>query len=95
VTAFGAPSRSLTQAQGVEAEQSASALSRQALGLGSGERLVVKDVIKDSDGSTNVRYDRTFNGLRVIGGDLVSHRDKTGTLKSVDWNSSGMSPSPR
>jgi Zn-dependent metalloprotease len=52
-----------------------------------GENLVVKDVIKDSDGSTHVRYNRTFNGLRVIGGDLVSHRDKTGQIKSVDWSS--------
>ena len=59
-----------------------------ALGLGSGERLVVKDVITDADGSANVRYNRTFNGLRVIGGDLVSHRDKAGEIKNVNWNSS-------
>ena len=71
------------------AEQSASPLAGQRLGLGNGERLVVKDVIKDSDGSTHVRYNRTFNGLRVIGGDLVSHRDSTGAVKSVSWNSSG------
>src|SRR4029079_6737796 len=29
-----------------------------------------------------------FNGLRVIGGDFVSHRDKTGTVKKVSWNTS-------
>jgi Zn-dependent metalloprotease len=89
VTAYGASSGSLTRAQGVEAEQSASALAAQALGLGAGESLVVKDVIKDTDSSTHVRYNRTFNGLRVIGGDLVSHRDKAGAVKSVSWNSSG------
>jgi Zn-dependent metalloprotease len=77
----------LTRAQGVEAEQSASALAGQSLGLGAGERLVVKDVINETDGSTHVRYNRTFNGLRVIGGDLVSHRDKAGAVKSVSWNS--------
>jgi Zn-dependent metalloprotease len=88
VTAYGATARSLTltKTQGVEAEQSASALAGQALGLGAGEQLVVKDVINDTDGSTHVRYNRTFNGLRVIGGDLVSHRDKTGQVKSVNWN---------
>ena len=35
-----------------------------------------------------MRYNRTFNGLRVIGGDLVSHRDKSGNVKSVSWNAS-------
>jgi len=91
VTAFGASARSqtLTKAQGIEAEQSASALAGQALGLGTSEALVVKDVINDTDGSTHVRYNRTFNGLRVIGGDLVSHRDEAGAVKNVDWNSSG------
>src|SRR6185436_15042635 len=60
----------------IASEQSRSAGAARALGLGSGERLVVKDVITDADGSTHVRYDRTFNGLRVIGGAFVSHRDK-------------------
>jgi Zn-dependent metalloprotease len=87
VTAYGASSRSLTKAQSVEAEQSASALAGQALGLSAGESLVVKDVMNDTDGSTHVRYNRTFNGLRVIGGDLVSHRDKAGAVKSVSWSS--------
>ena len=90
VTAYGAASGSLlNRAQSVEAEQSASALAGRSLGLGAGESLVVKDVMKDTDGSTHVRYNRTFNGLRVIGGDLVSHRDKTGAVESVNWNSSG------
>ena len=87
ITASGATSRSLTWTQIVEAEQSASVRAGEALGLGPGEQLVVRDVITDSDGSTHVRYNRTFNGLRVIGGDLVSHRDQTGKIESVDWNS--------
>ena len=70
------------------AEQSDAGSSAQALGLGSGEKLVVKDVITDSDGTTNVRYNRTFDGLRVIGGDFVSHRDKSGKIKGVSWNGS-------
>ena len=88
VAAYGASSRSLTKAQGVAVEQSASVLAGQGLGLGSVEKLVVKDVITDSDGSTHVRYNRTISGLRVIGGDLVSHRGKGGEVKSVNWNSS-------
>ena len=70
------------------AEQSGGASAGMALGLGSGEKLVVKDVITDADGTTHVRYNRTFDGLRVIGGDLVSHRDRSGRIKSVNWNGS-------
>ncbi|MCU1537083.1 MAG: peptidase, partial [Humibacillus sp.] len=67
-------------------EQGRAATAAKALGLGSREQLVVKSVIADADGSTHVRYDRTLDGLRVVGGDLVSHRDATGAVKSVTWN---------
>jgi Zn-dependent metalloprotease len=66
----------------------APATKAQATKAPSGEKLVVKDVIKDRDGSTHVRYTRTYDGLRVIGGDLVSHRDKSGRVKNVSWNAS-------
>ena len=33
-----------------------------------------------------MRYERTLDGLRVIGGDLVSHKDASGAVKSVTWN---------
>ncbi len=88
VAAFGASSPSPDKAQGIASEQSRAAASGQALGIGAGEKLVVKDVVTDADGSTHVRYNRTFNGLRVIGGDLVSHRDSSGKVKSVSWNAS-------
>ncbi|MFD9738576.1 M4 family metallopeptidase [Umezawaea sp. NPDC059074] len=55
-----------------------------ALGLSSQEQLVVKDVVTDPDGTKHFRYDRTFNGLRVVGGDLVVHQSKTGAIASVD-----------
>ena len=90
--AFGAtspgPAPIPSRAQRMVAEQAGAASAARALGLGSGERLVVKDVITDADGTTHVRYNRTFNGLRVIGGDLVSHRDRFGRIKSVTWNGS-------
>ncbi|WP_218053952.1 M4 family metallopeptidase [Streptomyces rhizosphaericus] len=54
-----------------------------SLGLGAKEKLVVKDVIKDADGTTHTRYDRTYDGLPVLGGDLIVHRAKGGDVKSV------------
>jgi Zn-dependent metalloprotease len=38
--------------------------------------LVERDVIAGSDGTTHVRFDRTFKGLPVVGGDFVVHRGK-------------------
>ena len=76
------------KAQSLSAAESGVVSAGQALGLGGGEKLVVKDVITDADGSSSVRYDRTFEGLRVIGGDFVSHRDKSGKIKGVSWNGS-------
>ncbi|MFF1452215.1 M4 family metallopeptidase [Streptomyces sp. NPDC058274] len=43
------------------------------LDLGSKEKLIVKDVSKDADGTTHTRYERTYAGLPVLGGDLVVH----------------------
>ncbi|WP_190130004.1 M4 family metallopeptidase [Streptomyces mashuensis] len=53
------------------------------IGLGAKEKLVVRDVIKDADGTVHTRYERTYDGLPVLGGDLVVHQKKSGT-KSVD-----------
>jgi len=92
VAAFGAPSsappHAPSKAQSIAAQQSRAASAGQALGLSTGEGLVVKDVITDSDGTTSVRYNRTFDGLRVIGGDFVSHVDRSGKIKGVNWNGS-------
>ena len=68
------------------AEQSRADGSASALGLASGEKLVVKSVIADTDGSTHVRYERTINGLRVVGGDFVAHKDASGAVDDVTWN---------
>ncbi|MBI0297486.1 M4 family metallopeptidase [Streptomyces sp. PRKS01-29] len=54
-----------------------------SLGLGAKEKLVVKDVIKDADGTTHTRYDRTYDGLPVLGGDLIVHKAKGGDIRSV------------
>ncbi|MBT2398461.1 M4 family metallopeptidase [Streptomyces sp. ISL-100] len=54
------------------------------LGLGSKEKLVVRDVVKDRDGTVHTRYERTYEGLPVLGGDLVVHTAKGGAHKGVD-----------
>ncbi|MEV7183437.1 M4 family metallopeptidase [Kitasatospora sp. NPDC093102] len=56
----------------------------QSLGLSGSEKLVTKDVIQDADGTRHLRYERTLNGLPVLGGDLVVHQAPTGATKGVD-----------
>ncbi|MFE2171057.1 M4 family metallopeptidase [Streptomyces sp. NPDC059447] len=61
---------------------STTAQAAKALGLGGGEKLVVRDVVKDADGTTHTTYERTYDGLPVLGGDLTVHA-KGGVTKSV------------
>ncbi|WP_370467055.1 M4 family metallopeptidase [Streptomyces sp. 5-10] len=93
-TAGAAPADATSSAQPAALSASARAeLLREAnatkadtassLGLGAKEKLVVKDVIKDADGTTHTRYDRTYDGLPVLGGDLIVHRAKGGDVRSV------------
>jgi Zn-dependent metalloprotease len=59
------------------------------LGLGAKEKLVVKDVVKDNDGTLHTRYERTYAGLPVLGGDLVVHTppaDKAKGTVSATFN---------
>ncbi|WP_377644290.1 M4 family metallopeptidase [Oryzobacter terrae] len=59
---------------------------RSALGLGSDEKLVRRSVVTDRDGTTHTRYDRTWKGLRVVGGDLVVEKSKGGDVETVRYN---------
>ncbi|TWG14460.1 M4 family metallopeptidase [Actinoplanes teichomyceticus] len=43
-----------------------------------GESYQAKDVVIDSGGARHVRFDRTWNGLRVLGGDFVVHTTGAG-----------------
>ncbi|MFK0124148.1 M4 family metallopeptidase [Streptomyces nigra] len=61
----------------IKRAQSEAAGTAQRIGLGGKEKLLVKDVVKDADGTTHTRYERTYAGLPVLGGDLVVH-DKGG-----------------
>jgi Zn-dependent metalloprotease len=53
------------------------------LGLGAKEKLVVKDVVKDNDGTVHTRYERTYAGLPVLGGDLVVHTPPAAKAKGT------------
>ncbi|MGW7524230.1 M4 family metallopeptidase [Streptomyces sp. NPDC054783] len=57
----------------IESAQQHTAATARTLGLGAKEKLVVKDVVKDNDGTLHTRYERTYAGLPVLGGDLVVH----------------------
>ncbi|MEU0438758.1 M4 family metallopeptidase [Streptomyces sp. NPDC006186] len=70
------------------AERNATAVARE-LGLDSAERLVAKDVLIDTDGVRHVRYDRTYRGLPVIGGDLVVHLAADGAITGSDLSHQG------
>jgi Zn-dependent metalloprotease len=73
----------------VASAQSGADKDHAALGLSKDEKLVVRHVHTDADGTQHVRYDRTFKGLRVIGGDLIVEKSKAGATKDVHYNASG------
>ncbi|MFG3207427.1 M4 family metallopeptidase [Streptomyces sp. NPDC048192] len=61
----------------------AKAATARSLGLGAKEKLVVKDVVKDNDGTLHTRYERTYAGLPVLGGDLIVDSNKAGKTMEV------------
>jgi Zn-dependent metalloprotease len=82
----GAESLKLTPAQRAELIREANATKADTakdLGLGAKEKLVVRDVVKDGDGTLHTRYERTYDGLPVLGGDLVVETAKSGTTETV------------
>ncbi|MBH9551409.1 M4 family metallopeptidase [Inhella gelatinilytica] len=50
---------------------------------GNGHAYGLRDVVTDADGGTHARFDRTFRGMRVIGGDLVVHNDGNGNFRGA------------
>ncbi|MET7900953.1 M4 family metallopeptidase [Streptomyces sp. NPDC005355] len=72
-----------TRAELIREADAAKGATARTLGLGAKEKLVVKDVIKDVDGTTHTRYERTYAGLPVLGGDVVIDRAGSGAVKTV------------
>ncbi|GAA2945366.1 MULTISPECIES: M4 family metallopeptidase [Streptomycetaceae] len=71
------------RAELIREADSTKAATAEELGLGATEKLVVRDVVKDVDGTTHTRYERTLGGLPVLGGDLVVARTEAGKTESV------------
>ncbi|MFV0136124.1 M4 family metallopeptidase [Streptomyces sp. HMX87] len=67
-------------------ENAAAVLAQHAasLGLTGPQRTKVRDVVVDADGTQHVRYDRTYRGLPVLGGDFVVHLAPDGTFRGAD-----------
>ncbi|MFJ9201489.1 M4 family metallopeptidase [Streptomyces flaveolus] len=82
----GAESVKLTPAQRAELIRDADATKAETaedLGLGAKEKLVVRDVVKDRDGTLHTRYERTYDGVPVLGGDLVVTTAASGKTEQV------------
>ncbi|MBB5930346.1 M4 family metallopeptidase [Streptomyces echinatus] len=66
----------------IQQAQAGATETAQQIGLGTQEKLVVKDVVKDVDGTVHTRYERTYAGLPVLGGDLIVH-SRSGKTQGV------------
>ena len=87
--ASAAPAAAPSQAPGLTTASASADRDHSALGLSSDELLVLRNVITDRDGTQHVRYDRTYKGLRVVGGDLVVEKARSGSMRDVRWNGNG------
>ncbi|WP_411576916.1 M4 family metallopeptidase [Streptomyces sp. SCSIO ZS0520] len=67
----------------IKAAEKKTAAVAEELKLGSQEKLVVKDVIKDNKGTVHTRYERTFAGMPVLGGDLIVHKTEAGKTETT------------
>ncbi|MFI1070398.1 M4 family metallopeptidase [Streptomyces puniciscabiei] len=73
-----------TRATAIQHAASALLAHAASLGLTSAENTSVRDVIVDRDGTQHVRYDRTYHGLPVLGGDFVVHLAPDGAYRSAN-----------
>nr|WP_223183264.1 MULTISPECIES: M4 family metallopeptidase [unclassified Streptomyces] len=67
----------------IKAADADKAATAKKIGLGAQEKLVVRDVVQDQDGTTHTRYERTYAGLPVLGGDLIVAESKAGATTGV------------
>jgi Zn-dependent metalloprotease len=88
----GGESSSETDESAIAARGQSTAIDRARGHLASNPNLVLhdadhafsaRDVIRDSDGDEHVRFDRTYKGLRVLGGDVVVHGRGNGAFKGA------------
>ncbi|KRE94649.1 peptidase [Nocardioides sp. Soil774] len=84
-SAQGAPPAAPSSASADVASGALSALQRHpgAARATDGQAFVPGATLVDADGTSHVRFERTLDGLRVVGGDLVVHRDAGGAWGGV------------
>ncbi|MEV8097593.1 M4 family metallopeptidase [Kitasatospora sp. NPDC085879] len=80
----GAADRPVPAPQAVAAAEAAMASHAAQLGVGERQSSSVRDVVTDADGSRHVRFDRSYAGLPVLGGDLVVHLGPDGSYRGAD-----------
>ncbi|NDK25926.1 M4 family metallopeptidase [Streptomyces sp. TR1341] len=72
----------------VTAARTAAFAHASATGVSTGDELRAQDVMLDPEGARHVRFERTHNGMPVLGGDLVVHLDHklayTGVTRAAD-----------
>ena len=73
-----------TRADAVDDARANVAAAASSLGVDAYQSLVVQDVVLDTDGRSHVRFQRTWRGLPVLGGDLVVHQTPAGSLRGTD-----------
>ena len=69
---------------GIDRAVAAATAHGAAFGFDRDQSLSSRSVSTDPDDTTHVRFDRTFKGLPVVGGDLVVHTDKAGGWRGVN-----------
>lgn len=87
----GSNATPVTSTQEVDVLESTDSVRRAQHALRSsqepGEELVARSVLRDDTGAEHVRFDKRFQGLKVIGGDIVVHHDEYGLLRHVSASS--------
>ena len=84
-SAVGAPAAAPTSTSADAVSGALAALERHpgAARATDGQAFVAGATLVDPDGSSHVRLERTLDGLRVVGGDLVVHRGADGAWRGV------------
>jgi Zn-dependent metalloprotease len=86
VAAAGASAAELSDAQARALESSARGHITRFPGRtldAAGHSYLARDSVLDDDGSQHVRFERSYRGLPVIGGDLVVHSDRNGNFRDA------------
>ncbi|MFF7726856.1 M4 family metallopeptidase [Streptomyces sp. NPDC008001] len=86
-------------AETVKAATAAALAHADATGVGKNETLRVKDTLVDPEGKRHVRFVRAYQGVPVVGGDLVVHLDAKknylGVTRAIKHNVAVASVAPK